>query len=66
MKKENGKSIFHKAGNALKGIKDHWKTPAEGKYIPYKEVVSYSVGGIGVKFVNKTKGCGCKACRKRA
>lgn len=51
MKKENGKSIFHKAGNALKGIKDHWKTPAEGKYIPYKEVVSYSVGGIGVKFV---------------
>lgn len=51
MKKENGKSIFHKAGNALKGIKGHWNTPAEGKYIPYKEVVSYSVGGIGVKFV---------------
>lgn len=51
MKKENDKSIFHKAGNALKGIKDHWNTPAEGKYIPYKEVVSYSVGGIGVKFV---------------
>lgn len=51
MKKENGKSIFHKAGNALKGIKDHWNTPAEGKYIPYKEVVAYSVGGIGVKFV---------------
>ena len=33
-------------------IKGHWHTPAEGKYISYKEFVSYSVGGIGVNTIN--------------
>lgn len=39
----------------IKGIttnfREHWNTPPEGRYIPYKEILSYSVGGIGVKFV---------------
>lgn len=39
----------------IKGIttnfKEHWNTPPQGRYIPYKEILSYSVGGIGVKFV---------------
>lgn len=33
-------------------IKVHWKTPARGKYIPYKEFAAYSIGGIGVNTVN--------------
>lgn len=32
-------------------VKEHWSTPPEGRYIPYKEILAYSVGGIGVKFV---------------
>lgn len=32
-------------------FKEHWNTPPQGRYIPYKEILSYSVGGIGVKFV---------------
>lgn len=35
----------------LNNVKNNWNTPPEGKYIPYKEILSYSVGGIGVKFV---------------
>ncbi|MCC8016156.1 MAG: MFS transporter [Clostridiales bacterium] len=32
-------------------IKKNWNKAPDGKYIPYKEIVSYSVGGIGVKFL---------------
>lgn len=37
-------------------ITQHWKTPAEGKYISYKEFTSYSVGGIGVNTINSLFG----------
>lgn len=37
-------------------IKNHWKTPADGKYIPYKEFASYSIGGIGVNTINSLFG----------
>lgn len=37
-------------------IKNHWKVPAEGKYIPYKEFAAYSVGGIGVNTINSLFG----------
>ena len=39
--------------NTLYGVKNQWKTPAEGKYVPYKEVAAYSVGGAGVYFIKK-------------
>ena len=29
----------------------HWKTPAEGRYMPNKEILSLSFGGIGVRFI---------------
>ncbi len=32
-------------------IKNNWKTPPEGRYMPFKEIVSLSAGGIGVKFI---------------
>ena len=35
----------------VSSVKEHWNTPPEGRYVPYKEILSYSVGGIGVKFL---------------
>ena len=32
-------------------IRTHWNVPAKRKYVPYKEIVAYSVGGIGVQFI---------------
>ncbi len=32
-------------------LKENWKTPSKGRYIPIKEMVSLAVGGIGVKFI---------------
>lgn len=40
-----------KVKGLVSGIKTHWTTPPEGRYVPYKEIAAYSVGGIGVKFV---------------
>ena len=39
--------LRQKAGGLLSDFKDHWKTPAEGKYVPYKEYLSIflAVGG---------------------
>ena len=42
--------------NTLYGVKTQWKTPAEGKYVPYKEVAAYSVGGAGVYFITSMVG----------
>lgn len=42
--------------NTLYGVKAQWKTPAEGKYVPYKEVAAYSVGGAGVYFITSMVG----------
>lgn len=45
---------------SIKAIKDditqHWKKPADGKYISYKEFTAYSVGGIGVNTINSLFG----------
>lgn len=32
-------------------LKNNWKTPPEGRYMSFKEIVSLSFGGIGVKFI---------------
>lgn len=31
-------------------LKKYWNTPAEGKYVPFKEIAAYGVGGMGVHF----------------
>ncbi|HIS05031.1 MAG TPA: MFS transporter, partial [Candidatus Fimenecus stercoravium] len=36
--------------------KAHWKTPADGRFISYREFSAYSVGGIGVNTVNSLFG----------
>ena len=45
------KKLGAKVKGLVSGIKTHWTTPPEGRYVPYKEIAAYSVGGIGVKFV---------------
>lgn len=44
--------MLEKIANLPGEIKSHWKTPPEGKYIPYKEFAAYSFGGIGVNTIN--------------
>ncbi|NMP37617.1 MAG: hypothetical protein GX051_05765 [Clostridiales bacterium] len=44
-------NLAEKAKTLIFNVKNHWKTPAEGNYIPYKETAAYSFGGIGVYFV---------------
>lgn len=43
--------MFKKIFNAIAGFFKHWNRPAEGNYVPSKETVAYSVGGIGVQFL---------------
>lgn len=45
------KKLGAKVKDLVSSIKTHWTTPPEGRYVPYKEIAAYSVGGIGVKFV---------------
>ena len=40
-----------KALNLILSVKNNWKTAPEGRFIPFKEIVSLAVGGIGVKFI---------------
>ena len=40
-----------KIKGTVASVKSHWSNPPEGRYVPYKEVLAYSVGGIGVKSV---------------
>ncbi len=45
------KNIVVIAKEKLKEIKSYWKKAPEGKYVSYKELVAYSVGGAGVYFI---------------
>lgn len=40
-----------KIGKLIANIRLHWNEPAKGNYMPYKEVLAYAGGGIGVKFL---------------
>lgn len=35
----------------LASLKNNWKTAPDGRFIPFKEILSLAVGGIGVKFI---------------
>ncbi len=43
--------IKEKALPMLKQVKTYWKTPPQGKYMPFKEIFSLAFGGIGIKFI---------------
>lgn len=40
-----------KATGLISNVKTHWKTPAKGRYMPYKEIAAYAGGGIGAYFL---------------
>lgn len=47
-----GKSnLKEKVSTIWNNVVLHWKTPALGKYVPYKEIIAYGIGGMGVQFV---------------
>jgi len=49
-------NLLTKAKTVLSDAKAQWKTPGEGKCVPYKEVAAYSVGGAGVHFITDMVG----------
>lgn len=44
-------NLKEKATNFIGNLKIYWKTPPLGNYMTYKEITSYSVGGIGWFFI---------------
>ncbi len=36
----------------ISNIKEHWNTPAQGNYVPYKEVATIGVAGFGVNWTS--------------
>ncbi len=48
MRKSN---LKEKVSTTWNNVVLHWKTPALGKYVSYKEIIAYGVGGMGVQFV---------------
>lgn len=44
-------NLVKKIGGLAKDVKMYWNEPPKGHYMPFKEVLSYAGGGIGVKFL---------------
>ena len=47
----NVKDIKNQAAAKIEDLKLYWKEPPHGRYMPFKEIVSLAVGGMGVKFI---------------
>lgn len=43
--------LIDKGKDLLSTVQTYWKKPPLGKYVSYKETISYGVGGMGVQFV---------------
>ena len=43
--------LVEKAKDGLSKVKTYWKNPPLGKYVAYKEMIAYGVGGMGVQCV---------------
>ena len=54
--KTNGKlsNAAQKIKSAVSDMKRYWKQPPEGRYVPFREIAAYSVGGIGAKLLINT------------
>ncbi len=50
------KELIGKGKSLLSEAKSQWHVPAEGKYVPFKEMAAYSVGGAGVYFITALVG----------
>lgn len=42
--------VIEKGKDMISNVQTYWKTPPLGKYVPYKETISYGIGGMGVQF----------------
>ena len=51
-------NLKEKATGLISNVKTHWKSPAKGRYMPYKEIAAYSGGGIGAYMII-TMGSAC-------
>ncbi|MBQ5824427.1 MAG: MFS transporter [Clostridia bacterium] len=40
-----------KIADVFSSLKNYWKVAPQGRFIPFKEIASLAVGGIGVKFI---------------
>lgn len=45
------KNIFGTIGKVLKSFKTYWRTPPEGRYMPYREIASLAGGSIGGRII---------------
>lgn len=48
----NKQKIAATVNNVRHELKAHWNTPAKRKYVPYKEMTAYGLGGMGVQFIS--------------
>ncbi len=44
-------NVFSKIGDLLGTVRRYWSTPPEGRYMTYKEILSLSFGGNGVRVI---------------
>lgn len=44
-------NIKEKAAGAVDKVRTYWKIPPLGRYMTFKEILAYSVGGIGAYFI---------------
>ena len=57
VKKQASQSVKEPSKLVAKGkdlsqkVVKYWKSPPEGRYMNYKEILSFSVGGLGAKFI---------------
>ncbi len=51
-------NIKQKATDGISMIKKHWKTPMQGRQMPFREIAAYSGGGIGAYMII-TMGTAC-------
>lgn len=45
------KNLLKIISDFFNSAKKYWKTPPEGRYMPYKEIFSLATGGIGVRMI---------------
>lgn len=49
--KSNAKGLIQNATEYISKLKQYWKNPPKGKYMPFREIAAYAGGGIGVYFL---------------
>ena len=50
MASENS-GVKQKIGSLIDNVRDYWNDPPKGKYMNFKEIAAYAVGGIGSYFI---------------